>query len=194
MNRLNKEQEVIKVLFKEFLTPYNSRSLSKIIGISHAGAFKILKRLEEREIVKSKIIGKAVIYSLNIENPVTLREIEMALTVEAQGYKRWIEEFEQLKDKIKFAVLFGSILKEEKKAKDVDLLIIAEKDKFKDIKKIIELKNKILYKKIHLILQLPDNFNKDIFDRNKTLLEILRTGVVLFGQEEITKIMSAYLK
>lgn len=187
MSKLKKEQEIIKILFKDSLTFYNSRSISKVAGISHAGAFKILKRLEKREIVNPRKVGKAIIYSLNLENPLTLREIEMALTIEAQNYKRWVEEFTELKDKINFAILFGSILHRENSAKDIDLLVVVDKITFNEIKNIINKKNKILLKKVHLILQEKKDFKKDIQNQNKAMVEIIKTGVVLFGQEEITK-------
>src|SRR3989338_9715931 len=114
--KLNNEYKSILVLFKDFLTPYNSRNLSKLVGISHAGMFKLLKKLEIREILKPKRIGKAVIYSLDLNNSVTKREIEMALTLEAQNYAKWLEEFMVLRDISEFAVLFGSVIKDEKSA------------------------------------------------------------------------------
>ena len=68
---LTKEQMIIKFLFKDLLVIYNSRSISKVIGITHAGAFKILKRLEKRGIVTAQPIGKAITYKLNFANPIT---------------------------------------------------------------------------------------------------------------------------
>ncbi len=186
---LSNEQKIISILFKEFLIPYNSRSVSKIIDISHAGAFKILIKLEKRGIVKHQKIGKAKIYSLNTNNPVANREIEMALTIEAQNYRIWLEEFKELKDKAIFTILFGSIIKNEESARDIDLLVIAEKKNFTEIKRIVNERNKILSKKIHLILQNPSEFNKDIKDKNKAMIEIIKTGVVLFGQDKIRQIL-----
>ena len=189
MEKLSKEQEIIKILFKDFLDNYNSRSISKIAGISHAGAFKILKKLEKREIVLAKRIGKAIIYSLNMQNALAIREIEMALTIEAQSYKKWIEEFKKLGGEAKFIILFGSILRNEKEAKDIDILIVAEKNKFNIIKKGINEKNLILTKKIHPLLQTKEDFKEDFKQKNKVLLEITKTGIVLFGQEELTKLL-----
>src|SRR3989338_4493597 len=96
--KISNEYKAILVLFKDFLSDYNSRNLSKVVGISHAGMFKLLKKLEKREIIKPKRIGKAVIYSLNIDSPVAKREIEMALTLEAQNYAKWLDEFMVLRD------------------------------------------------------------------------------------------------
>ncbi|MEK6951846.1 MAG: nucleotidyltransferase domain-containing protein [Nanoarchaeota archaeon] len=189
MQKLTKEQEIIKLLFKDFLTPYNSRNISKIIGMSHAGAFKILKKLEKRNITEPTRIGKAVIYSLNKKNQVAWREIELALTLEAQNYLRWIEEFRSIEDKVKFVILFGSIIKDEKSAKDIDLLVIADECEFNEIKKIIKEKNNILTKEIHLLLQTYEDFKRDIASRNKIILEIIKTGIILFGQDEIREVL-----
>jgi predicted nucleotidyltransferase len=188
---LSKEQEIIKVLFKEFLTPYNSRSISKIVGISHAGAFKILKKLEKREIVKPKRIGKAVIYSLNLENPVACKEVEMALIMEAQNFRRWIEEFKQLQGRVNFLILFGSITRNEKQANDIDILIVADKNNFREIKKIVEERDKLSNKKIHFLFQTEGDFRQDVSAKNKVMLEIIKTGIALYGQEEYLKVLKS---
>jgi len=183
--KLTKEQEIIKLLFKDFLNFYNSRNISKIIGISHPGSFKILKKLEKNQIVKAKQIGKAIIYTLNFHNPITSREIEMVLTIEAQIYRRWVEEFKELEHESHFVILFGSILKDEESAKDIDLLVVANKNNFKEIKNIIDRKNEISNKKIHLIFQDIEEFKKDVGGNNKVMIEIIKKGIVLFGQDKI---------
>lgn len=188
MEKLTNEQKILKILFKDYLASYNSRNISKLVGLTHAGAFKILKKLEKREIVKAKTIGKAVIYSLDFENPVCAKEIGMILTVEALNYKRWYEEFKKIKNKAEFAILFGSILRNEKEAKDIDLLVVSQKSNFSLIKEVIEARNKLSNKKVHLILQSIDDFKKDLFDNNKVTIEIIKTGVVLFGQNNLINI------
>jgi len=189
MEKLSKEREIIKILFKDFLTPHNSRTISKLIGISHAGAFKILKKLEKREIVVPKRIGNAVIYSLNAKNPIVSKEVELALIIEAKNFERWSEDFKELGNKVNFLILFGSILRNEKEAKDIDLLIVAEKKNFKYIEKIIGARKRISNKRIHALIQTSDNFKSDVDKGNKTMIEILKKGIVLFGQEEIRKIL-----
>lgn len=187
--KTSKEQEIIKTLFKDFLTAYNSRNISQAVKMSHAGAFKILKKLEKEDNVKAKRIGKAIIYSLNFDNPITQRKIEMALTIEAQSHKRWIEEFKGLEDAAQFIVLFGSILTNEKTARDIDLLVVAQSNNSDKINKIIEKRNKILNKKIHLILQSPEDFKKDIDSKNKVIIEVIKKGIFLFGQERVRRML-----
>lgn len=186
---LNNEQKIIKMLFKDFKTHYNSRSISKVIGISHAGAFKIMKKLEKKEMILPEQIGRAVIYSLNFNNPLVLREVEMALTIEAWNYKRWTEEFKGLENISHFTILFGSIIVNEKSARDIDILVVAEKSNFSRVREIIEERNKLSNKKIHLILQNPDEFKKDAEHGNKVISDMIKKGIVLFGQNNLVKIL-----
>ncbi len=189
MEKLSKEQEIIKILFKEPYESYNSRSISKKIGMSHAGAFKILKKLEQRQIVAPKQIGRAKIYSLNLNDEIAEKEAEIALTLESRNYKRWVEEFSGIKSNADFAILFGSIIKNEKEAKDIDILIISAKSNLNKIKEAIDKKKNILVKPVHALHQTPEVFIKDLRSKNKTMLEIFKTGVVLYGQENLIKIV-----
>ncbi len=188
--KLTKEQDIIKTLFKDLLTVYNSRSISKVVDMTHAGAFKILKRLEQRGIVISRPIGKAITYTLNFNNPVTCKEVEMALVLEAQQHTRWLSEFKKLENKVQCSVLFGSVLTDEKKAKDVDLLVVTDKENVDEVRAIIKERNEVAYKKVHLLLQLPQDFKKDIANKNRVMVEIIKTGVVLFGQENIRRYLT----
>ncbi len=183
--KLSKGQEILKLMFKDFLTQYNSRSISKVVGISHSGAFKILKKLEKNEIVNSKSIGKARVYSINFDSRIACKEIEIALAIEAKNYNRWLEEFKDLEDKADFVILFGSILINSSSARDIDLLVVAEKNKLSEIRNIIKERDKLSNKKIHLILQNPDEFKGDIKNRNKVMIEIIKKGVALFGQDKL---------
>lgn len=187
--KLTKEQEIIKLMFKDFLTEYNSRSISPKVGLTHSGAFRALKKLEEKEIVKPRQVGKAVIYSLNLENPLTVKEIETALIIESLKHRMWIEEFKKLEGKVKSIVLFGSILRNEKEAKDIDLHVVADKKQYHEIKKIIKERNKILPKPIHFIFQTPADFKADIKRKYKVTIEIIKTGVILFGQDEFRRMV-----
>ncbi len=187
--KLTKRQEIIKLLFKDFTTEYNSRNISPKVGLTHSGAFRALKKLEEEEIVTSRQIGKAIIYSLNLDNPVTIREIDSTLTLEASKYQRWVEEFKKLGGIAKCVVLFGSILRNEKEARDIDLFVIAEKKYYSEVKKIIEERNKIQIKTIHLIFQTSGDFKIDLKRRYKVTIEIIKTGIVLYRQDEFRKLV-----
>jgi len=187
---ISNERKILLLLFKNTLELFNSRVLAAKIGISHVGVFKIMKKLEEKDIVVSRMIGKARVYSINNRNPIARKEVELALMLESQNNLRWLEEFKDLKNIAESAILFGSILRNEKEARDIDLLIISEEKNFSAIKKFIESKNNVLNKKIHPIIQTKEDFNKDFMNKNKVTLEIIKTGVILFGQENINNLLN----
>ncbi len=186
---MKNEDEALLLILKNPYEEYNSRGLSKIVGISHAGMFKILKKLENQKILISRSVGRAKIYSINFENILAVKRAEMALIMEARQNERWIEEFNSLKHDAEFIVIFGSILRRSESARDIDLLIIADRKKFGRIKEQIYKKNNLMAKKIHLLLQTPDEFLSDFEKKNKSMLEIIRTGAVLFGQDEFVNLI-----
>lgn len=184
---MDKEQKILSILFKDRKANHNSRTISKLIGISHPGAFKLMKRMEKEQLIIPERIGKAVIYKPNLKSPLVIKKIELALMQEAKLHKRWLYEFESIGKMSKFVILFGSILRNEKEAHDVDLLVIAEKENYKKIKEIVYEKNVILIKKVHLLFQRKEDFKLDLKNNHKVILDAIKTGVVLYGQEEFVK-------
>ncbi len=183
------QEQAIRTIVKNPYEHFNSRSLSKIIGISHAGMFKILKKLEQDKILISKLIGRARIYSLNFENDLAVKKAVWSLSLEGYSNMRWIEEFRFLKEFDGFIILFGSILTNPGEARDIDLLIVQNKKELNQIKKYVSDKNKIMTKRVHALLQTKEDFLNDFKKRNKVILEAIKTGRVLFGQEKFINLL-----
>src|SRR3989344_6917351 len=95
------EMDVVLALVKSPEVIYNANSLSKVIGITPMGTLKILKRLEQESIVKSKKIGKAITYKVNVEDSYARRYVSLILVREAQyanpQVRRWINETKKIK-------------------------------------------------------------------------------------------------
>ena len=102
---------------------------------------------------------------------------------------RWIEEFRFLKEFDGFIILFGSILTKPGEARDIDLLIVQNKKELNQIKKYVSDKNKIMTKRVHALLQTKEDFLNDFKKRNKVILEAIKTGRVLFGQEKFINLL-----
>lgn len=167
---------------------YNANSIAKELKISAMGALKIAKKLEKENIISSKQMGKAKFYKLNF-NEYTKQYLRFLLKREAeqsQSYiKRWINELKKIKN-ADIIILFGSILKKLKSAKDIDVLLVTDKRRIKNLKKEINDINMINIKKIHPIYQ---NFN----DLRKNLKEdeiILNAveGIIVIGEEKFVKL------
>lgn len=184
------EIRVILELFKNFSVDYNATSLSKRLDMTPMGALKILKKLESERILKSKKYGKAVFYKIDFENPYTKSYIAFLLQKESQQsnakIKRWIKDIKKFENCAEIAILFGSVIKNTD-YKDVDILIITKE--IKKIRKIEEEINKVTNKKLHIIKQTEEDLVDNIKKRDRIILNIINTGIVLFGHEKLVGVL-----
>ncbi|MBS3147907.1 winged helix-turn-helix transcriptional regulator [Candidatus Woesearchaeota archaeon] len=182
-----KEKAIVLVLAKDFSTFYNARSLSKHVGMTPRGTLKALKSLEQLEIVTGKPIGKAIIYKLTFNEHVK-KLLPLFLFEEAQTKaQRWVKEFEHFKANA--LILFGSALR-GKGHNDIDVMMLVNPKDYDVVNKQVEEKNEILVKPIHPVWQTRDDLEKNVRKPDKVILDILKTGVVLKGQEMIAEVLS----
>lgn len=185
-----KEKRILVILFKDFATRYNARSISSKVGMTPRGALKALKELEKQHFVIAEPFGKAIEYKFNAESALAKKTIELFLLEEAeQEHKRWLEEFKNFEE-AEILLLFGSAARKVKTYNDVDLLIVLTQEKFSEIKKRIEEKNKILIKKIHPIFQAPNDLPENIKKRDPVILDAIKTGIVLRGWTKFVEVIA----
>src|SRR3989338_4059456 len=183
------EMDIVLGLVKSPEVEYNANSLAKVVGITAMGALKILKRLDSESILKSKKIGKAVIYRVNIENTYARRYVDLILSRESlhanPQVKRWIEELKKIKN-ADIIVLFGSVL-EKTNPNDIDVLLITDQKRFPKIQQEIKELNEINIKKIHPMYQTYHDIIKNIKKRDKPLLNAIK-GIIIIGEERFLEI------
>lgn len=185
-----KEQEILVLLLKDFSSRYNAHSICNKVAMSHAGAFKALRKLEKSKFVIGQRMGRAVFYQLNFEDDYIIKMLALFLMEEVKSKLRWLDEFRELYFESKIVLLFGSILKTPEKAKDIDILIVADEKYFSRINSIIAEKNKLLPKKIHLIEQRANDLKENIKKKNPALIDAIRNGIVLHGHEDLIRIIA----
>ncbi len=189
LNLTRKERETLLILFKDFTNFYNANSISEVLNISHVGAQKIFKRLLRENLVVSKTIGKSITYKLNFNEGYVTQLIAFLLADEANNFKRWKEEFKELFNKNKIVIFFGSAVKDYSHACDVDLMIVLENKEVKKVNGILNKKGESLPKKLHTIkLTFKDLFN-NLKKRDKAIIDIVKNGVVLYGQDKYVEIL-----
>lgn len=174
-------------IFKSPEIEYNANSIAKHIKISSMGALKIAKRLEKEGILTSKRLGKAVFYKLNFNNDYVKQYTDFLLKRESEQadpyLKRWINEIKKIKN-ADASILFGSIIKKKKEAKDIDVLLIINRKKFFKLKEEIEEINLINVKKIHPIYQTEKDLKENIKKQDKPILNAIK-GIVIFGEDKL---------
>ncbi|MBL7148185.1 MAG: nucleotidyltransferase domain-containing protein [Nanoarchaeota archaeon] len=184
-----RERETLLILFKDFTTFYNANFISKILGISHVGAQKIFKRLYNNNILTSKKIAKSIVYKLKLDDDYVNKFISFLLVDEANKFKRWKEEFKDLFKKGRIILMFGSVIKNYDKARDIDIMIVIDKKDIKEINKILKEKEKILPKKIHAIKLTHNDLLENIKNKDKAIIDIVKNAIVIYGEDKYVEII-----
>ncbi len=179
----NNEMMAVLIILKSPEKPYSASTISKVLGISHMGSLKILKRLETGSILKSKSVGKSVIYKIDAENQYSRDYIRFLLASEAENQsasvKRWVTEARKIKN-CDIAILFGSV-QTKKDPEDIDLLLITDQKRFNKLKVEIEELSQLNIKKIHPIYQTKKDLIENINKRDKVILNAIK-GIVAIGE------------
>ncbi len=192
MNEItNNEMMLVLSIFKSPEIEYNASSIAKHMGISAMGALKIARRLEKENILVSRELGKAKFYKLNFGNDYVREYIKFLLKREIQQanpyIKVWASEVKKI-ESADAAILFGSVLRKHKEARDIDLVLITGKERFSKVKKEVEETDAINVKKLHPIYQTEEDFIKNIKKGDKVLLNALK-GIVVFGEDLIIDLL-----
>jgi len=186
----NNEMRFVLVIFKNPEKEYNTSNIAEILGISPMGALKIARSLEKENIVKSREIGKARVYQLNLQDAYVRQYLKFLLKREAEQspayIKMWVNELRKIKN-ADAAVLFGSILR-SKEARDIDVLLITSQKRFSKLKKEVENINLINIKKLHPIYQSEKDIKTNINNGDKALLNAIK-GIVIFGEDKLIDLL-----
>ena len=185
------EMAFVLNIFKSPEVEYNANSIAKLIGISSMGALKIAKRLEKENIIVSRLLGKAKFYKLAMGSDYVRDYVKFLLRREAEHahpyIKVWIEEVRKLKS-ADAAILFGSVLRKQAEAGDIDAVLITDEKKFSRLKKEVEEVNHINVKRLHPVYQSKADFIKNISKGDKVLLSAVK-GIAVFGEDVIVEVM-----
>jgi DNA-binding transcriptional regulator YhcF (GntR family) len=184
----NKLEILIKLIEQGENLP-TIRKISQITGIRYTNVYKIIKKLEKENIINLEKTGNAYRCMLN------KKPDPLIFSAEYQRREKLIEnsDFNVLQQKLNFlsfpfiALLFGSYAKgTESKASDIDLMVIAEADREKEIERTIS----ILPLDIHLIIFTYEEFMMMIRSYEfSDVSEATRYNIILVGIEDYYRVM-----
>jgi len=176
-------------LVRNFKERNSINEIGRRLDISPRGIYKILKKLENINAIKPEKIGNAIYYKVNLGDEIGIKLAEYILVQnELNAYaKVQAEDLEKLKDVASSCVLFGSVLKKGREARDTDVMIILEKKDFKKVHQKLEEIRLMSPKKIHDVMQTKEDLAKNIRKNDEVVLDIIKTGEVLWGSEIIVE-------
>ena len=180
-------------IFKDFASTHTITILAKELNLTRVGIWKILKKLASGMYIFLRAVGagktSTFIITLNWENPLINKVLSLYLTEAAIKQRRWQVNFAGLEKIADFVILYGGILNFSQQANDIDILCVAPKKNFFKIQKILDQIQKTQSKKIHSINFIKNEFRTELKKRNKAFIDAIKSGVVLFGQENFVEFM-----
>lgn len=184
----NSANRVLLLLAKDFSAAHTVTSIAKELKLSRVGVWKILKKLESESLVKLTAIGKGKTsvstVKVNFDNILAEKAASLRLTEEAMKQKRWRVNLAGLEDTVDFLILYGSVVSFPKEANDIDIIgVVSKKNKFTKLQNVIEKAQKTQSKKIHAINFTEAEFTAELKKPNEAFVNAVKTGIVLFGQE-----------
>lgn len=184
--------KIIEFLLRHRTEEYNINQLSRSLKISPGGVHKILKSLVLKGVAIRKERGNATYYSVNLNDKEAKKLSELVL-LESRGSiltsnpqaKVYATDLEKGSQFAKAIILFGSILDKKTQAKDIDVLFLTDKKKVKKVEDFCMELSTIRPKKVIPVIMTVDDFVRNLRKKDEVILEILRTGVVIHGEETI---------
>jgi len=183
------EARVADFLIRNFQERNSINETGKRLKLSPMGVYKILKKLEKINAVVPEKIGNAIYYRPNLNEEIGVKLSELVLIQNSLSPYAQIqaEDLKPLKDSTLICVLFGSVLTKGKEANDIDILIVLEKKAFNKVSKALGKIKSLKPKKIHEVMQTKEDLLKNIRKGDKVILDIIKTGKILWGAEIIVE-------
>ncbi|HLC61307.1 MAG TPA: helix-turn-helix domain-containing protein [Candidatus Nanoarchaeia archaeon] len=158
------EFSVLSFLVRNFTERLTIRNMAQRLDFSAAGVFNILKKLEKQNIVKGEKLGTGLFYSINFENKIAVHLAEIVLLFSDEKISINSELFKQAKAAIS-----------DKK----NLLLLVDQ---------VTVLNLII-PNVNIILRSEEEFTDLLRRKDFESLQILKKGVVLFGEEKLADII-----
>jgi hypothetical protein len=190
--------KVLIAVLKEPFAAHTATSLSKALGLTRQGIWKALRKLEDNKLIALEFIGGMKTSTATVKlywpNPATEKTLSLLMVKESLKQQRWTENFADLKSSVDFLILFGSILSNPKEARDIDLLAVVPRKKFKMAEEAVAKAQLTQLKKIHLIDITAAEFIQELKKPNKAYFDAIKKGVVLFGADSFILCMQGLQK
>ncbi len=172
---------ILKLLFLNSMNEFHLNEIARRISMSPSTVYKEMDNIFPLGLVKKRKQGNLVLYKINKNSTIynELRKIFLKYELAGELIKK-----ELSKEKIKFALIFGSIAKgEETDASDVDLLVIGSIVEGDLMESVAELERRI-GREIHYTLWTEKEFKMKSKDRIPLLREITNNPMIMVVGDE----------
>ncbi len=186
-------KKALRLIFTDFSANYNSNNIREKIKLSNAGSLKLLRSLEKKGVLVSHKMGNAIFYKPPLENSYFLKLMELIFLDNSNlssFVKGWIYDISTLAPYTYGILLFGSILRKGKEANDVDVCLILKKgEDYNIVESKIKSMNEQNRLKIHPLYLTRKELEKKLKEKDKPLVDMVKTCVVVHGQSLFVEVL-----
>ncbi|MBU0761119.1 MAG: hypothetical protein KJ600_01740 [Nanoarchaeota archaeon] len=184
------EKKVLRYIAIHSKESPSINKVAKSCKITPNGAYKILKKFEGEGILKFKKISNIKSPFIDFKNNKSLNMLELALIpqITKNRIKYRNEDLEPLKKITEICALFGSYI-EKKEPNDLDVLFVFDKKNYAEYKEKLNKVREITPIEIHDIIQTKKDLFNNIKNEDKTIINILEKGMILWGQNILVKVI-----
>jgi len=200
---------ILKTMSKNLNKWYYTRELAKLSKVSLGTVSSEFSKLVKEGLIEQKVEGQEKYYKLNLANPRTRKLCELFETDKREGLFKenrrlaWIlEDFMKrvygFVPETQSIILFGSAARGQITPKsDIDLLVLTTDSQEQQFKKLMDSIDKLAGEisgrhpaKLAPVAMMIKDFEKSIKDKKRFAVDVLKDGVVLFGQERYYLLLS----
>ena len=186
-------KKALKLIFTDFLTSYNSYNLKDKIGLSSAGSLKLLRSLNQKNLLLGKKMGNAIFYRPNFQNEYLIKLLELIFLDHSNWsdfVKGWICDLRTFIPHTGAILLFGSIMMKVKEAGDVYVCFILKSAKdYQKLQAMVSEMNKKNRLKIHPLYLTEKGFEQKLREKDKPLVEMVKSCMIIHGQELFVEVL-----
>lgn len=192
----NNERRILRFLLAHFNSDYSINEIAKKCDLAPNGAYEILKKFEEKEILLPKKIANSKSYKINFNSRETNKLLELALIPDYREskIKYRYNDLKPLENMTNLCILFGSYITKKEKPNDIDIFFVIEKSDYKKYSENLEKVKVILPLKLHDVIQTKEDLTKNIKKEEKLIIEAISEGIVLWGHEFLIEVIKNAIK
>ncbi len=181
----NNEKKVLKFLLANFNNDYSINEIAKKCGLAPNGAYEILKKFEQKEVLTPKKIANSKSYKINFDSIEANKLLELILIPDYKDpkIKYRYNDLKLLENITSLCILFGSYITKKEKPNDFDVLFVIKKPDYKKYSKALEKVKRVLPFKLHDVIQTKEDITKNIKKEEKLIIKAIFEGIVLWGHE-----------
>jgi len=192
----NNEKKILRFLLAHLNSDYSINEIAKKCSLAPNGAYEILKKFEEKEILNSKKIANSKSYKINFNSIEANKLLELVLipNYKESKIKYRYNDLKPLENMTNLCILFGSYITKKEKPNDIDILFVIKKSDYEKYSEVLEKVKRILPLKLHDVIQTKEDLTKNIKKEEKLIIEAISEGIVLWGHEFLIGVIKNAIK